>query len=119
MDWTLTAEQEQDVLRFDPWGERDATYKTLRSVFGVVRAAHECAICFGPIKRGDRVWLKSEVDDGKAQTFRFCAECCWCIAHRKDDEDDSPCHPWERLDERWEIGCKRARARELAQSVTP
>src|SRR5690606_35559151 len=85
--WNLTEAEDRDVLDFDPWGERDATYRVLRAGFCVVRANHECDICFGPIKRGDRVWFRAETDDGKAKTFRFCPECCWYIAHRNDDHD--------------------------------
>jgi hypothetical protein len=98
-------------VNFDPWGERDATYRVLREGFCVVRLPHQCDICFGPIAVGERVWFRSETDDGKAKTFRFCPECCWCIAHRNDEDGDEP-HGWERMDERWEIGRARADSRE-------
>lgn len=108
--FALTPEQEAEVLTFDPWGERDATYRTLRSVFATCRKTYKCDICFGPIAVGERVWAKSEVDDGKAATFRFCAECCWCIAHRCDEDEDKedPNFAFMRMEDRWEIGRKRA-----------
>lgn len=115
--WALTEAEERDVLNFDPWGEWDATYRVLREGFCAVRGDHECAICFGPIERGDRVWFRSEVDDGKMKTFRFCPECCWCIAHRNDGHDwdadpDGDNDPWARMDARWDLGRKRAEERE-------
>lgn len=109
--WNLTSEQERDVLRFDPWGERDATYRVLRESFVVSRGAHECAICFGKIAPGERVWSRAEVDDGKAATFRFCPECCWCIAHRYDDD----CDGFERLYARWDVGRERAEASSVSR----
>jgi hypothetical protein len=113
--WQLTADEEADVLNFDPWGERDATYRVLRAGFAVARKAAKCAICFGPIAVGERVWFRAEQDEGKVQTFRFCPECCWCIAHRCDEHDwesdpDGTGDPWARMDERWEVGRKRADA---------
>lgn len=104
--WALSADEEQNVLDFDPWGERDATYRVLRQGFCVVRASHECAICFGAIVSGERVWSRTEADDGTVKTFRFCPECCWCIAHRDDDGDDVD--SWERMYDRWEVGRRRA-----------
>jgi hypothetical protein len=111
----LSAAEQQSVLNFDPWGERDATYRLLRQGFCVVRGSYECAICFGPIAKGERVWFRAETDDGRAATFRFCPECCWCIAHRCDDPwDDDPDgpSPWEQMDARYELGSKRAREKE-------
>jgi hypothetical protein len=116
-EFTLTADEERDVLAFDPWGERDATYKVLRQGFNVARKTHECSICFGPIVNGDRVWYRNEVDNGKAATFRFCPECCWCIAHRYDESDDPDAEPalgFTRMDDRWELGNLRARERQDA-----
>lgn len=109
--FTLTPEQEAEVLTFDPWGERDSTYRTLRSAFATCRKAHRCEICLGVIVVGERAWAKTEVDHGQAATFRFCAECCWCIAHRCDesaDDDDDPNSAFMRMEDRWEIGRKRA-----------
>lgn len=108
MNFSLTPEQERDVLHFDPWGERDATYRVLRSGFVVCRKPHECAICFGPINAGDRIWARAETDDGRTKTFHFCTECCWCIAHRYDATDDDSDSGFDRMYERWEIGRKRA-----------
>lgn len=120
--WALTADEERDVLNFNPWGERDATYRVLRDGFCVVRQDAECVICFGPITKGERVWFRSEVDDGKVATFRFCPECCWCIAHRCDEYDweadpEGVREPWARMDERWELGRRRAEEREGARDV--
>jgi hypothetical protein len=123
-EWSLSADEERDVLNFDPWGERDATYRVIREGFCVVRKPHECVICFGPIATGDRVWFRTEQDNGKMKTFRFCPECCWCIAHRNDDYDwdadrwdadrdgTDAREPWARMDARWELGSRRARERE-------
>lgn len=106
--FALTPEQEAEVLTFDPWGERDSTYVELRSGFAKCRKAHQCAICFGPIAIGERVWAKTETDDGKVATFRFCAECCWCIARRYDAIGDDRSGGFLRMEQRWEIGCKSA-----------
>lgn len=114
--WALSHEEECGVMTFDPWGERDATYRTLRSQFVNVRTEHRCDICFGTIKTHDRVWAKTEVDYGKAKTFRFCSECCWCIAHRHDQTDDDPSFGFVRLDERWDIGYRRSRQEEIAKA---
>lgn len=108
--YTLTPAEERDVLNFDPWGERDATYKVLRASFAVVRKPHQCAICFSEIAAGSRVWAQTEVDDGKCATFRFCPECCWCIAHRFDESDDDGNFGFDRMYDRWEIGRTRAEA---------
>lgn len=104
--FALTVEEERDVLTFDPWGERDATYVELRSGFVKCRKAHQCAMCFGPIAAGDRVWAKTETDDGKVATFRFCVECCWCVAHRYDEGDNDEGYGVAeiRLEQRWEMG---------------
>lgn len=117
----LTPEQERDVLGFDPWGERDATYRTLRSGFAKCRQPHQCDICFGPIAKGERVWAKTETDDGKVRTFRFCAECCWCIARRFDESEDEDVYAFgfTRLYERWEIGRTRADEAKPAAEGTP
>jgi hypothetical protein len=114
-DWRLSAEEERLCVLFDPWGERDATYRVIRDGFCVVRGPHECAICFGTIVKGERVWFRAEQDERKMKTFRFCPECCWCIAHRYDEHDwdadpDGP-DPWERMDIRWDVGRQRAEER--------
>ncbi len=110
----LTAEDEHRVLNFDPWGERDATYVTLRDGFAVTRKPHACAICGGLIATRERVRAKTETDDGQIATFRFCAECCWCIAHRSDETDEDPHLGMERCEQRWEIGRQRAGQRQAA-----
>lgn len=108
-DFSLTAEQERDVMDFDPWDDRDATARLIRTGFCNVRVSHECVICFGPISPGERVWFRTEQDYGRIATFRFCPECCWCIAHRYD-EPEGTAEPFgfDRMYERWEIGRKRA-----------
>lgn len=121
--FALTPTEEQSVLGFDPWGERDATYRVLREGFCIVRGSYECAICFGTIAKGERVWFRAETDDGKAATFRFCPECCWCIAHRYDEHDweadPDGVDPWERMDGRWEIGRRRAEQRDNCGEAHP
>lgn len=108
-DWTLTAADERSVLNFDPWGERDATHVTLRSGFVNVRKTHQCDICFGPIAAKERVWAKTETDDGQVKTFRFCAECCYAIAHRFDELDgDDLDAAWMRMERRYDLGRERA-----------
>ena len=114
IDFSLTPEQERDVLGFDPWGDRDATYRVLRSGFTKCRVPHRCDICFGPIGVGERVWARTETDDGKVKTFRFCAQCCWCIARRYDDPDGTgEPYGFDRMYERWELGRRRADMRPL------
>lgn len=110
----LTAEQEAFVLDYDPWGERDATYRTLSDKFVVTRKPAECAICFEVIPVGARVRAKSEVDDGKAKTFKFCPECCWLMAHRNDEPSDEDVKAetdhFTRLMDRYDMGRKNAEA---------
>lgn len=117
-DFTLTPEEERDVVNFDPWGDRDATYQVLREGFARCRRGHACVICCGPIHAGDRVWFRTETDDGKIMTFRFCPECCWCIAHRYDETmaDDGYGEDigFQRMYGRWEIGRKHAEAARLS-----
>jgi hypothetical protein len=111
MTFALSSTEERDVLCFDPWGERDATYVTLRSGFVNARKPHQCDICFGPIAVGERVWAKTETDDGKGKTFRFCAECCYCIAHRFDElAGDDLDAAWMRMERRYDVGRQRAEA---------
>lgn len=104
----LTPEQETEALWFDPWGERDATYRTLSDKFITTRRPAECAICFSDIPAGSRVRAKTEVDDGKCATFRFCPECCWCMAHTDDESDDDPHVGMDRMMGRYEIGRRNA-----------
>jgi hypothetical protein len=118
-NFELTPAQERDVLDFDPWGERDATYRVLRSGFGVCRKSHQCAICFGQINAGDRVWARAEVYDGQTKTFHFCPECCWCIAHRYDESEDDANFGFDRMYDRWEIGRARAESERSAVAVDP
>lgn len=117
MDERLTAEQEADVLSFDPWGERDATYRVLAEKFGATRKTHCCAICFEAIPVGARVWMRREVDDGRAETFYFCQTCCWCIAHRYDEIDENQ-DGFDRMYERWEVGRTNAESQRAAAEPT-
>lgn len=122
-DFTLTPEEERDVVHFDPWGERDATYRVLREGFARCRQGHECAICCGLIHAGERVWFRTETDNGQIRTFRFCPECCWCIARRYDETraddgyaDDSG---FQRMYARWDVGRQRAETARAATSQEP
>ncbi len=110
----LTAEQEAFALHYDPWGERDATYRTMSDKFVVTRKAADCAICFTPIPVGSRVRAKAEVDDGVAKTFRFCPECCWLMGHRNDEPKDDEPDNFEVLMGRYDLGRNRSDA-----AVTP
>jgi hypothetical protein len=104
----LTSEQERFALSYDPWGERDASYRTLADKFVITRKPSECAVCFESIPAGDRVRAKSEVDDGRAATFRFCRTCCWLMAHRNDEPDEDGVDPYERLSDRYDRGRQNA-----------
>ena len=114
----LTPADEACALHYDPWGERDATYRTLADKFVMTRKPSECAICFESIPVGARVRAKAEVDDGKAATFRFCVECCWLMAHRLDEPgyDETDNH-FERLMGRYDLG--RQRAEQQRSEETP
>ena len=73
--------KEETILSFDPWGsgKGDDPYRVLRNVLVVARVQHRCAICWGPIVKGERHRASTEANlDGSKQikTFRFCAECC-------------------------------------------
>lgn len=109
-DYTLTPEQERAALTFDPWGERDATYRTLSNKFITTRRASMCAICLDAIPAGCRVRATREVDDGKAMTFRFCAACCHAMAHRydHDPQGDDGVDPFDVLYARYDMGRKKA-----------
>ncbi len=98
----MTPEQEAFALDYDPWGERDATYRTLSDRFVVTRKPSTCAICSEVIPIGSRVRAKSEVDDGIAKTFRFCPTCCRLMADRRDDDR------FEALLLRYDLGCATA-----------
>lgn len=108
----LNAAEMAFALDYDPWGERDATYRTLRDRFVVTRKPAECAICFEPIPVGACVRAKSEVDNGKAATFRFCEKCCWLMAHRKDEPGEGEIDNFERLMGRYDVGRRNAEAKE-------
>jgi len=82
----LTPEQEWFALGFNPWDERDATYRVLTNQFITTRRPHRCAICFEAIVVGQRVRSQSEVAEGHVKTFRFCTTCCDLMARRRDDE---------------------------------
>ena len=112
----LSAQQEAHACGYDPWGERDATYRTLSDKFVTTKKPAECAICFESIPVGSRVRSKREVDDGKAATFKFCTECCWLMAHRGDepssDDIEAGTDNFERLMGRYAVGRKNAAAKE-------
>ena len=95
------------ILCFDPWGERDATYVVLVNSMVVARKPHECAICFGPIVVGERHRAQREADDGRAKTFRFCAECCEAMARSGGDTEEDGMAIYDRFD----IGRERAAQR--------
>lgn len=57
------------------------------------------------------MWLRREVDDGKAGTFSMPS--VWCIAHRHDDIDDDR-DGYDRMYDRWEIGRANAGRRRAA-----
>ncbi len=107
----MTPEQAAFSLGYDPWGERDATYRTLDDRFVVTRKPAKCAICFEVIPVGSRVRAKREADNGKAMTFRFCVECCRLMAERHDDDQ------FKRLMQRYDLGCSTADA-ERAEATT-
>lgn len=92
------------ILSFDPWGERDATYVVLRNGMVVGRKSYVCDICYGPIAVGERHRAQREADDGKAQTFRFCAECCGAMARSCGPTVDDEIAIYDR----YEIGRARA-----------
>lgn len=102
----MSPDEEAFALDYDPWGERDATYRTLADQFVVTRKPAECSICFEPIRVGSRVRAKREVDDGKAKTFRFCPTCCRLMAERQDDDR------FEELMGRYDIGRRNAETKE-------
>lgn len=110
----LSVQQEAHACGYDPWGERDATYRTLSDTFVTTKKPAECAICFESIPVGSRVRSKREVDDGKAATFKFCAECCWLMAHRHDEPSDADVDVgtdnFGRLMARYDVGRKKADA---------
>ncbi len=113
----LTGEEEVDVLAFNPWGDDDTPYRTLSDKFVLTRKPSECQICFASIPLAARVRAKTEVYDGNCKTFRFCVECCWCIAHRYDESDDDPHFGWTRMEERWEVGRTNADRRRVNDSL--
>lgn len=106
----MTFEEEATALEYDPWGERDATYRTVGDKFVTTRKPSACAICFESIAVGSRVRAKSEVDDGKAATFRFCETCCWLMAHRSDEPVDDEPDNFEKLCDRYDFGRAKAEA---------
>lgn len=74
---------DRDILDYSPFaGDRDCNVRELSDKMIVARAAHKCAICFGPIVKGERVRARTEVsyDDRRVMTFRFCALCCEAMA---------------------------------------
>lgn len=101
----MTTDEETFALDYDPWGERDATYRTLSDRFVTTRRPADCAICFESIPVGSRVRAKAEADDGKAKTFRFCPECCRLMAGRRDDD------AFEALLLRYDLGRQTAEAK--------
>jgi len=100
----LSPADEAMALGYDPWGERDATYRTMSDKFIVTRKPADCAICFTSIPVGSRVRAKAEVDDGVAKTFRFCPECCWLMAHRSDEPIGEDPDNFEALMGRYDLG---------------
>jgi hypothetical protein len=118
VDYALTPEQERIALGYDPWGERDATYRTLSNKFVTTRRASVCSICADVIGVGCRVRATREVDDGKAMTFRFCVACCYAMAHRydHDPQGDDGVDPFDVLYARYDMGRKAA---DRARSADP
>ena len=99
------AERDRFVLWFDPWDADDCGYRVIRNEFVVVRYAHKCDICFGPIWPGERIRAQTEAYDGKVTTFRFCAACCEAMARRQDDDGVA-------IGDRYELGRRNAQKRE-------
>lgn len=98
---------DRDILNFVPWegGKGDDPYRVLRNVMVVARIPHKCAICFGPIIKGERHRAQTEANlDGSKQvkTFRFCAECCEAMPSWEADG--------EQISARFALGEERARA---------
>lgn len=110
---TLSPQEEAAALRCNPWEMDDSDYRELSDKFIVTRKPSECAICFEAIPAGARCRAKTEVMDGVCKTFRFCLECCWCMAHQSDDFDgfdDDDDSPYMRLEQRYALGRKNAEA---------
>lgn len=92
------------VLSYDPWGGDDTDTQVLSDKMVVVRKDHQCAICFGPIAKGERVRSMTELnrEDSVVATFRFCTLCCEAMA--ADDDGNS-------IYDRHAIGAIRSRSR--------
>jgi len=97
---------DEAVLSFNVWGMDDTQYRVLKNAMVTTRRPQECAICFGAIPVGSRVRTQIEVYDGTCKTFRFCVECCEAMVADFSDHDS------ERVESRYDIGRKRAEARE-------
>lgn len=98
---------DRDILNFNPWegGKGDDPYRVLRNVMVSAKFPHKCAICFGPIAKGERHRAQTEANlDGSKQvkTFRFCAECCVAMP--------SWCADGEQISARYALGQERAKS---------
>lgn len=100
------AEVDASVLDADLWGYDDTDYRVLDNRMVVVRCTHECSICLGSIRVGDRVRAQREAWDGKVMTYYVCPACCRALAR---DAEAGDCLHHER---RIAIGRQRQMARD-------
>jgi len=65
------------ALLSDPFYGDEAEAKTLADRIVTAAKPHEhCHICYGPIAKGERYRVLSQVFEGEFGTFKFCNKCC-------------------------------------------
>jgi hypothetical protein len=101
---------DRTVLAYDVWGGDESPYRVLRHLMVIVRESHECAICFQPIVRGERVRAQAEVCEGVCKTFRFCAACCRAMAKNRRDDGRA-------MERRYQLGAVTALAAQAETRV--
>lgn len=89
---TAAAPPDWAVLAYEPFSaDRDVDVRLLSDRIGHARKHHTCIICTMPIRPGERIRMRTEIDRDldMVMTFRFCTFCCEAMALSVTDENDA------------------------------
>jgi len=91
------ADWEKSILAVDPFaGDWDGDLKVFKDKIVTASKPHECWMCAGKIKKGERHWYYFSKFDGDIMEHRWCKACClamikehvsgeWKYVHFRED----------------------------------